>query len=74
MGTSMFKHKAEPSGPKIGGGNLNMMARAQGAPAYSVERGMGNAGKDLAAAAAFGKAPSGPVKKSAASDAPGPKV
>lgn len=69
MGTHFFKKpdQVQPSG-------LNLEARALNAPGYSGARAGGRALKDLGAAQGVTHANALPLKKSAASDAPGPKV
>jgi hypothetical protein len=70
MGTNFFK--AKPN--RISGGNLNMEARAISAPGYTARQAGGTASKDLAAANALYKnRKEGPLSKTAASNAPGPK-
>lgn len=77
MGTNFFKKPGggmSGAGPRIGLSEPNMASRAFAAPGYAGVRAAGVAAKDLGAAAGFGKGAAGPVKKSAATDAPGPKV
>lgn len=71
MGTEFFRSMVKP--PKIGGtGNINMEARAIGAPGYAARASAGAAQKDLGAAMAYrGSKYSGPTGTSA--KAPGPK-
>lgn len=70
MGTSFFKSR---SPTKIGGSNLNLEARAIGAPGFSGRAAGGRAQKDLGAALGLSKA--GGAKKVTGSSAyaPGPK-
>ena len=70
MGSHFFK----PSQPRIGGTNMNMMARANAAPVFAARGDAAASSKDLAAAQALSKGVLKPGKKTAASDAPGPKV
>ena len=51
-----------------------MMARSIAAPSYAARGDAAVAGKDLGAAAAFGRVSGKPLKKTAATDAPGPKL
>jgi hypothetical protein len=70
MGTNFFHAKASP----VGAPNLNMEARAISAPAYTARQASGGAMKDLAAAQGIYKARAlGPLAKTAAVAAPGPK-
>ena len=52
----------------------NMMAALITAPSYAARGDAAVAGKDLGAAAAFGRVSGKPLKKTAAIDAPGPKL
>lgn len=71
MSTSFFKSKGAP---RIQSPNLNLEARAMGAPAYSARAAAGGAQKDLGMALGINKARKlGPLAKTSASDAPGPK-
>lgn len=53
--------------------NLNMEARSFSAPAYSGRQAGGTAAKDLAAAMAYKQNKLGPLAKTSAVAAPGPK-
>jgi hypothetical protein len=72
MSTSFFHSK----GPQMQAvPNLNLEARAIGAPGFSARTSAGAASKDLGAALGINKGRKlGPLAKTSASDAPGPKV
>ena len=69
MGTNFFH--AKPN--RVGAPNLNMEARAVSAPGYTARQSAGAAAKDLAAASVYKNRKLGPLAKTAASAAPGPK-
>lgn len=76
MGTSFFQGKKPqamaPAPFRVS--EPNMMARSIAAPNYAAKGDAAVAAKDIAAAAGLYKAARGPLKKSAASDAPGPRI
>jgi hypothetical protein len=80
VGTSFFGKKG--GGVSVGGkpsdthaSGLNMAARAFSAPGYAGTRSAAQSRKDLGAAqAASQHGMSGPVQKSAATDAKGPRI
>jgi hypothetical protein len=75
MGTNFF-HKgsaagAPPSAAKPS--SLNMMARSESTPVFAGAKAGGQSRKDLGAAAGFVKL-AGPLAKTAASNAKGPRI
>jgi hypothetical protein len=76
MGTGFFHKGGSLAGPAPTADRVsepNMMSRAIGAPNYAARGDAALAGKDLGAAAAFGRVSGKPLKKTAAADAPSPK-
>lgn len=77
MGTGFFHKGGSLAGPAPTQARVsepNMMARAINAPNFAARADAATAGKDLGAAAAFGRVSGKPLKKTAAVDAPGPKL
>jgi hypothetical protein len=71
MSKSFFRGKGAP---RMQTPNLNLEARAMGAPAYTARAAGGAQQKDLAAALAINNGRKlGPLAKTSASNAPGPK-
>lgn len=71
MGTHFFHGNA----PSIKPNSTNLEARALGAPSYGGMRSAGAAAKDIGAAQGINRAGVlKPIAKTAATDAPGPKV
>lgn len=71
MGAKAF---FKPTPTRIGPTGMNMTARANAAPGFAARAAGAGAQKDIAAAAALSKDVLKPAKKTAAADAPGPKV